>query len=106
MSEKEKTTKTSFKFYILAILAVLIVFFFIAGRDFLPKPAELLAGTVTEEGTPTVTPTPTELPESFPDVIPDYFDNQNETDGLLVGAAILVLVILFGVLVSIRNNEK
>ena len=106
MPEKEKTTKTSFKFYILAILAVLIVFFFIAGRDFLPKPAELLGSTVTEQVTPTITPTPTELPESFPDVIPDYFENQNETDGLLAGAAVLVLVILCGVLASIRNNEK
>ncbi len=104
MANKEKTTKTSFKYYILAIIAVFVVFFLISGQDFLPKPS--FSNADAELVTPTITPTPTELPESFPDVIPDYFNNQHETEGLLVGAAVLVLVILFGVLISIRNNEK
>lgn len=104
MTEKEKTPKSSFKYYILAIIAVFVVFFLIAGQDFLPKPS--FHNAKTESAAPTITPTPTELPETFPNVIPDYFNNQHETEGLLIGAAVLVLVILLGVLVSIRNNEK
>lgn len=56
--------------------------------------------------TPTITPTPTELPTNFPPVIRDYFENQNGTNGLLIGSVVLVLIILLGVLISIRNNEK
>ena len=60
----------------------------------------------TLQFTPTITPTPTALPTTFPQVIPDYFENQNGTVGVLAGSVVLVLIILLGVLISIRNNEK
>ena len=60
----------------------------------------------TPRFTPTITPTPTPLPTTFPQVIPDYFENANGTIGLLAGSVVLVLIILLGVLISIRNNEK
>ena len=60
----------------------------------------------TPQYTLTITPTPTDLPENFPQVIPDYFENRNGTNGLLAGSVVLVLIILLGVLISIRNNEK
>lgn len=53
-----------------------------------------------------VTPTPTALPTNYPDVIREYFENDHETDSLILGGTLLVLIVLIGVVISKRNNEK
>ncbi len=92
-------------FLLLIILAVIIIF---AGIILWPDISQQFhAETLNNlESSLTIQPTPTQLPTSFPDVIPDYFDNEKGTNGLLAGSVVLVLVILLGVLISIRNNEK
>ncbi|MBQ6502689.1 MAG: hypothetical protein IJI57_02105 [Flexilinea sp.] len=92
-------------FMILLLLILLVIFAFVViifwsdiSGSILPLP--------TPQFTPTITPTPTELPTNFPNVIRDYFENQNGTNGVLAGSVVLVLIILLGVLISIRNNEK
>lgn len=86
------------------IALIIIVILVFSGIIFWPT----LSTTIlpTPQFTPTITSTPTDLPENFPNVIRDYFENQNGTNGLLVGSVVLVLIILLGVLISIRNNEK
>ncbi len=87
------------------ILVVILVFSLIILWPSIPHPA-FLQSRQTPLYTPTVTMTPTPLPTTFPAVISDYFENQNGTNGLLAGSVVLVLIILLGVLISIRNNEK
>ena len=91
------TDKRYFMILLLLVLLVIFAFTVISG-SILPAS--------TPQFTPTITPTPTDLPENFPNVIRDYFENQNGTNGLLAGSVVLVLIILLGVLISIRNNEK
>ncbi len=90
---------------IFLICLVILVFLSIILWPSLPHPDKTLVQG-TPLFTPTATLTPTPLPENFPQVISDYFENQNGTNGLLVGSVVLVLIILLGVLISIRNNEK
>ena len=91
-------------FVIVMILFVILIF---AGIIFWPMGLrEKVIPQTTPLYTPTITPTPTELPTTFPQVIPDYFENQNGTNGVLVGSVVLVAIILLGVLISIKNNEK
>ena len=85
------------------ILIVILVFAGIILKPFLIEQNQISLNTASEISS---LPTATALPPIFPDVIPDYFENQNGTIGLLAGSVVLVLVILFGVLISIRNNEK
>ncbi len=85
------------------ILIVILVFAGIILKPFLIEQNQISLNTASEISS---LPTATALPPTFPDVIPDYFENQNGTIGLLAGSVVLVLVILFGVLISIRNNEK
>ena len=99
---------TDKKYMTLLLVLCFIVILVFAGIIFwpsLPHPDSLFSNG-TPQFTPTITPTPTELPTNFPPVIRDYFENQNGTNGLLVGSVVLVLIILLGVLISIRNNEK
>ena len=99
---------TDKKYMTLLLVLCFIVILVFAGIIFwpvLPHPDSLFSNG-TPQFTPTITPTPTELPTNFPPVIRDYFENQNGTNGLLVGSVVLVLIILMGVLISIRNNEK
>ena len=92
-------------FLLLIIFIVIIVFVGIIIWPSIPHPEKtMVQGTV--QFTPTSTLTPTPLPTTFPLVISDYFENQNGTNGLLIGSVVLVLIILMGVLISIRNNEK
>lgn len=90
---------------ILLVILVTLIFLGIILWPSYPHPNSLFSQG-TPQFTPTVTLTPTELPENFPQVISDYFENQNGTNGILVGSVVLVLIILLGVLISIRNNEK
>ncbi len=91
-------------FLLLIILVVILAFTVIIFWASISPAVPFL--NKTPQFTPTVTMTPTDLPETFPNVISDYFENQNGTNGLLIGSVILVLIILLGVLISIRNNEK
>lgn len=88
------------------ILLILIVTTVFIGIILWPDISSSILPASTLQFTPTITPTPTELPTNFPNVIRDYFENQNGTNGLLAGSVVLVLIILLGVLISIRNNEK
>ena len=92
---------------LLVVISLIVVLIFIGIIIWPSLPHENgLFSQGTPLHTPTITPTPTELPTNFPPVIRDYFENQNGTNGLLIGSVVLVLVILLGVLISIRNNEK
>ena len=99
---------TDKKYMTLLLVLCFIVILVFAGIIFWPSRPhpDSLFSNGTPQFTPTITPTPTELPTNFPPVIRDYFENQNGTNGLLVGSVVLVLIILLGVLISIRNNEK
>ncbi len=99
---------TDKRYTILLLIIMLVVIVVFAGIIFWPsiKSSGLLEPKFTPQFTPTVTPTPTDLPDYYPNVIRDYFENQNGTNGLLIGSVVLVLIILLGVLISIRNNEK
>ena len=99
------TDKKYMGFLVILILIVMVIFIGIIFWPSLPHQNGLF-GQKTAILTPTITPTPTELPTNFPPVIRDYFENQNGTNGLLIGSVITVLIILLGVLISIRNNEK
>ena len=85
---------TDKRYFMILLLLVLLVIFAFTVIILWPN----ISGSIT--------PTPTDLPENFPNVIRDYFENQNGTNGLLAGSVVLVLIILLGVLISIRNNEK
>ena len=97
------TDKRYFMILIALILIVSLTFIIII---LWPDISSSILPVSTPQFTPTITPTPTDLPENFPNVIRDYFENQNGTNGLLAGSVVLVLIILLGVLISIRNNEK
>lgn len=105
MISKYITNKRYMALLVLLSLIVVLVFACIIFWPSIPHPDSLFSKS-TPKFTPTITPTPTELPTNFPPVIRDYFENQNGTNGLLVGSVVLVLIILIGVLISIRNNEK
>ncbi len=97
--KKYMTLLLALSFIVMLVFAVIIFW------PSIPHPDSLLSKG-TPLFTPTITPTPTELPKNFPPVIRDYFENQNGTNGLLIGSVVLVLIVLLGVLISIRNNEK
>lgn len=86
----------------LLLTAVIFAFILIKPRHFQINPAE----EIQTELSISVTPTPTELPEKFQYIIPDYFENENRTDGIIWGAAVILLIILIGIFISKRNNEK
>lgn len=97
---------TDKRFFMILFLLILLVILVFIGIIYWPAVQYELHKNVTPQFTPTITPTPTKLPTSFPNVARDYFEYHNMTDGLLVGSGFLVLIILLGVLISIRNNEK
>lgn len=97
---------TDKQYFMILLLLVLLVIFAFTVIIFWPSISGSILPVSTPQFTPTITPTPTELPTNFPNVIRDYFENQNGTNGLLAGSVVLVLIILLGVLISIRNNEK
>lgn len=98
---------TDKKYMLLLLVIILCVILVFIGIIIWPE-MNIRFGATAEisQITPTITATPTELPTNFPPVIRDYFENQNGTNGLLIGSVVLVLIILLGVLISIRNNEK
>lgn len=55
---------------------------------------------------PTLVPTRTPLPESYSDIPHDFFENERETDGVILGGTVLVLLILLCTFISKRNNSK
>ena len=93
---------------IILVVLILVVILMFTGIILWPSTLRnvFMSGKPTPLVPPTVTPTPTALPTTFPVVIDDYFENQNGTNGLLIGSVILVAIILIGVLISIKNNEK
>lgn len=97
---------TDKRYFMVLILLILLVTFAFVMIILWPNISGSILPASTPQFTPTITPTPTELPTNFPNVIRDYFENQNGTNGLLAGSVVLVLIILLGVLISIRNNEK
>ncbi len=97
---------TDKRYFMILILLILLVTFAFVMIILWPNISGSILPASTPQFTPTITPTPTELPTNFPNVIRDYFENQNGTNGLLAGSVVLVLIILLGVLISIRNNEK
>lgn len=97
---------TDKRYFMILLLLVLLVIFAFTVIILWPNISGSILPASTPQFTPTITPTPTDLPENFPNVIRDYFENQNGTNGLLAGSVVLVLIILLGVLISIRNNEK
>lgn len=98
---------TDKKYMLLLLVIILIVILVFIGIIVWPEMNVHFGTTAApRQITPTITATPTELPTNFPPVIRDYFENQNGTNGLLIGSVVLVLIILLGVLISIRNNEK
>ena len=97
---------TDKKYFMILVVLILVVIFVFSVIIFWPSLSSTFLPVSTPQFTPTITPTPTDLPENFPNVIRDYFENQNGTNGLLAGSVVLVLIILLGVLISIRNNEK
>ncbi len=105
MFSKYITNKKYTALLLVLCILVILVFTGIILWPSIPH-TESIFSNGTAQFTPTITPTPTELPTNFPPVIRDYFENQNGTNGLLVGSVVLVLIILIGVLISIRNNEK
>ena len=105
MLSKYITDKKYMALLMILCLIVILVFACIIFWASIPHPESLFSNG-TPQFTPTITLTPTELPTNFPPVIRDYFENQNGTNGLLIGSVVLVLIVLLGVLISIRNNEK
>ena len=105
MLSKYITDKKYMTLLLVISFIVILVFAGIILWPSIPHPDSLFSNG-TPRFTPTITPTPTELPTNFPPVIRDYFENQNGTNGLLIGSVVLVLIVLIGVLISIRNNEK
>ena len=97
---------TDKRYFMILLLLILLVIFAFTVNILWPNISGSILPASTPQFTPTITPTPTDLPENFPNVIRDYFENQNGTNGLLAGSVVLVLIILLGVLISIRNNEK
>lgn len=97
------TDKRYFMILVFLILVVTVIFLTLIYWPAIPHPE---AAQKTAEFGTSVTLTPTALPTHFQNFSPDYFENQNTTNGLLIGSVVLVAVILLGVLISIRNNEK
>ena len=109
----KKQTKSKKKFFywipflLLLILAVFALILIGTGGElsFSPKEAasELSALGITDETGMLVTETP--LPEDYPKLPREYFENENETDGVILGGTVIVLIILIGTLVFIRKDN-
>ena len=109
--KKYRPFSSSFLYNIVPLLLVIIVFFLIIALPGIITNYEEMASAETQAENvsilpPTPQPTPTALPEDYPNVIRDYFENENETNGLVIGAGVLLMIIFIGVFVSKRNNEK
>lgn len=111
----KKQTKPKKKFFywipflLLLILAVFTLILFGTGGElsFSPEEAasELSELEITDETGMIVTATP--LPEDYPKLPREYFENENETDGVIIGGTVIVLIILIGTLVFIwKDNHK
>lgn len=111
----KKQTKSKKKFFywipflLLVIFAVFALIIFGTGGEisFSPNEAvlELSALEITDETGLIVTETP--LPEDYPKLPREYFENEDETDGVILGGTVIVLIILIGTLVFIwKDNHK
>lgn len=58
------------------------------------------------EGAAMILPTLTPLPENYPKLPREFFENENQTNGIILGGTILVLIIVIGTLISIKNEHK
>lgn len=59
------------------------------------------AGGITQ-----IVPTLTPLPTDYPLLIREYFENEKQTDALIIGATIIVLITLVLVLLLSRRERK
>lgn len=99
--------KTYFLVYILAVIVILVFIAIIIGpQGFQDIERNRMAAAGTVFPTEAANTIPSPMPENYPDLPRDYFENGNQTNALMVGGMILVLIILLGVLISKRNNEK
>jgi hypothetical protein len=48
----------------------------------------------------------TPLPENYPKLPREFFENENQTNGIILGGTILVLIIVIGTLISIKNEHR
>ncbi|GAP41818.1 hypothetical protein [Flexilinea flocculi] len=53
-----------------------------------------------------ILPTLTPLPENYPKLPREFFENENQTNGIILGGTILVLIIVIGTLISIKNEHR
>ena len=107
MKQSKTGSKPYLLLYIIAIAAVLVFAFVIIGHEGFQElrvTRDMIAGTVYPTEVPVLTATP--LPERFAEMPRDYFENENETTKLITGGAVILGIILLGVLISRRNNEK
>ena len=107
--KKQSTKRKDFNIVwslMLLLTAVLFAFILIGPRHFETNTEEETQTELSMSVPSAITPTPTELPEKFQYIIPDYFENENRTDGIIWGAAVILFIILIGIFISKRNNEK
>ena len=93
---------TDKRFFIILLMLILVVSLLFLVIIFWPQ----LTQGKTPENAIIPTATAMKIPSNFPEELHEYVDDGMMTNGLLVGSVILVVIILLGVLISIRNNEK
>lgn len=101
---KDEKAKKKINWGWLTLLAVVILAF--VWILFGPKDPGAIRQAFDSSFVPTATPIPTALPASYPHLIREYFENDKATYGVILGGAVLVIIVLLGVVISRRNNEK
>ncbi len=92
------------------ILITVLIFAMILADPFqiltMDKNDNQLLKAAKMEGSADLLPTLTPLPEDYPKLPREFFENENQTNGIILGGTILVLIIVIGTLISIKNEHK
>ena len=111
MSKKSKSQRRRFNWVLFLIICILVVFAFILSESDKIEHASQTSRTIQmgllQTAEPTIIlPSPTPFPSDYPKLPAEYFENEDQTDGVILGGTVLVLIILIGTMVFIQKEHQ
>ena len=111
MSKNSKSQQRRFNWILFLIICILVVFAFILSESDNLGPTtqtpQAFQMNVLQTAEPTIIlPTPTPFPSDYPKLPAEYFENEDQTDGVILGGTVLVLIILIGTMVFIQKEHQ